>query len=184
MIWIHVQLIRSRIPKKVWTHQQSDSNLSSTDSNPNSNKGHFDGLIRITIQVIRIPGEEEVKLRATDSNHPYNDSNPLWRTIKEIKAQIRITYTVIRIPKFRLIKNKARRFESLSYRFESLHKLKQKPENWTERFESSSYKFESLLGAKFKYCEGDSNHLLCRSIYYLTYNYNNPTFNSNLSHNG
>ena len=43
--------------------QQNDSNPSSTDSNPNSNKGYFDGLIRITNQVIRILGEEEVKLR-------------------------------------------------------------------------------------------------------------------------
>ena len=56
--------------------QQSDSNPFLTDSNPNSSKRYFDGLIRITIQVIRIPGEEEVKL----------------------SARIRITYIVIQIP--------------------------------------------------------------------------------------
>ena len=54
--------------------QQSDSNPSSTDSKPNSSKGYFDELIRITIQVIRITGEEEVKLKATDSNHPSSRS--------------------------------------------------------------------------------------------------------------
>ena len=99
VIRIHVQLIQIRIPKKVWTtaHQQSDSNPSSTDSNPNSNKGHLGELIRITIQVIRIPGEKKVKLRATDSNHLYSNLNPSWRTSEEIEARIRITYTAIRI---------------------------------------------------------------------------------------
>ena len=86
--------------KKVWivAQQLSDLNPSSMDSNPNSSKGYFDGLIRITIQVIRLPGEEEEKLRATDSNHPYSNLNPSWRTSEEIKARIRITYTAIRIP--------------------------------------------------------------------------------------
>ena len=135
--------------------------------------------------------KKKVKLRATDSNHIYNDSNPLWRTNEEIEALIRITYTAIRIPESKVMKNKARRFESLSYGFESLHKLKQKAESQTERFESSSYRFESLFGVKFKYCKGDLNHLnsnlnhlLCRSIYCLTCNCNNSTFNSNLPHNG
>ena len=80
------------------TQQQSDSNPFSTDSNPNSSKGYFDGLIRITNQVIRIPGEEEEKLRVTDSNHPYSDLNPSWRTSKKIEARIRITHTAIQIP--------------------------------------------------------------------------------------
>ena len=199
MIRILEQWIRIWIPKRVWiiAQQQSDSNPFLTYSNPNSNKGYFDGLIRITIQVIRItiqviriPGEKEVKLRATDSNHLYSDSNPSWRTSEEIEARIRIIYTMIRIPKSRLIKYKARRFESLSYGFKSLHKLKQKAESRTEQFESSSYWFESLLGEKFKYCKGDlnhlnndSNHLLCRSIYCSTCSCKNLTFNSNLSHN-
>ena len=200
VIWIHVQLIWIRILEKVWTtaHQQSDSNPSSMDSNLNSSKRHLDGLIRITIQVIQIPSEKEVKLRATDSNHLYSDSNhlysdsnhlysnsnPSWRTSQEIETRIQITYTAIWIPKSRLIKYKTRRFESL-------HKLKQKAESRTERFEFSSYRFESLLGTKFKYCKGDSNHLnndsnhlLCRSIYCSTCSCNNLTFNSNLSHNG
>ena len=178
-------VIRIPIPK-VWiaAQQQSDSNPSSTDSNPNSSKEYFDGLIRITIQVIRIPGEKEVKLRGTDLNHLYNDSNPLWRTSEEIEVRIRITYTTIWIPKFRLMKNKARQFEYLSYGFKSLHKLKQKTKSQIERFESSSFEFESPVGAKFKYYECDSNHLLCRSIYCSTCSCNNSTFNSNLSHNG
>ena len=160
------------------------------DSNPNSSKGYYDGLIWITIQRIQILGEEKVKLKATDLNHLYSDLNPSYRTSEELKAQIRITYTAIRIPKSELMKYKARRFESLSYKFESLHKLKQKAENRTKRFESSSYRFEPLLGAKFKYCKGDSNHLnndsnhlLHRSIYCSTFSCNNPTFNSNLSYN-
>ena len=88
VIRIHVELIWIRILEKVWTtaHQQSDSNPSSMDLNPNSNKRHLDELIQITIQVIRIPGEEEVKLRATDSNHLYNNSKPSWRTSEEIEA--------------------------------------------------------------------------------------------------
>ena len=73
--------------------QQSDSNPSSTDSNPNSSKGYFDVLIRIIIQTIQITGEEEVKLRATDLNDPSSDSNPSWRTNEEIEALIWITYT-------------------------------------------------------------------------------------------
>ena len=55
-------------------------------------------MIRITIQAIRITDEEEVKLRATDSNHPSSDSNPSWRTSEEIEAPIRITDTAIQIP--------------------------------------------------------------------------------------
>ena len=60
VIQIITQAIQIRLPKKVWivAQQQSDSNPSLTDSNPNSSKGFFDGLIRITIQVIRIPNEE------------------------------------------------------------------------------------------------------------------------------
>ena len=108
VIRIITQAIRIRLPKKVWivVQQQSDSNPSSTDLNPNSSKRYFDGLIRITIQVIWIPNEEEVKLKATDSNHLYNDSNPSWRTSEEIEAHIRITYTAIQIFKFRLRKYK------------------------------------------------------------------------------
>ena len=105
---------------------------------------------------------------STNSNHLHSDLN--------LKSE--------------LMKYKAKRFEFLSYGFESLHKLKQKAESRTERFESSSYGFESLLGKKFKYCKGDSNHLnsdsnhlLYKSIYYFTCSCNNSTFNSNLSHN-
>ena len=100
LIRIITQAIRIRLPKKVWitAQQQSDLNPSLTDSNPNSSKGYFDGLIRITIQVIQIHGEEEVKLRAIDLNHLYNDSNPSWRTSEEIEARIGITYTTIWIP--------------------------------------------------------------------------------------
>ena len=97
MIRIITQVIRIRLPEKFWkaAQQQSDPNPSSTNSNPNSSKGYFDGLIRIANQVIRIPGEEEVKLRVTDSNHPYSDLNPSWRTSDEIEARIQITHTAI-----------------------------------------------------------------------------------------
>ena len=100
VIRILTQAIRIRLPKKVWmvAQQQSDSNPSSTDSNPNSSKGYFDELIRITIQAIWITGKEKVKLRATDSNHPSSDSNPSWKTSEEIEARIQITYTTIQIP--------------------------------------------------------------------------------------
>ena len=99
VIWIITQMIRIRLPEKVWivAQQQSDSNLSSMDSNPNSSKRYFDRLIRITIQVIWIPDEEEMKLRATDSNHPSSDLNLARRTSEKIEALIQITYTVIRI---------------------------------------------------------------------------------------
>ena len=50
--------------------------------------------------MIRIPGEEEMKLKATNSNHLHSNSNPSWRTSEEIEAQIWITYTMIQIPKF------------------------------------------------------------------------------------
>ena len=152
VIWITIQAIWIRLLEKVWmaTQQQSDSNPSSTDSNPNSSKGYFDGLIRITIQVIRIPDEEEVKLRATDSNHLYSDSNPSWKTSEEIEAWIRITYTTIWIPKSEVMKNKTRWFESSSYGFKSLHKLKVKAKVQTKRFESLSYGFESLRKLKQK----------------------------------
>ena len=82
--------------------------------------------------MIRIPGEEKVKLRAMDSNHLYSDSNPSSRTSEKIEARIQITYTVIRIPESKVMKNKARRFESSSYGFKSLHKLKLKVEGQAE----------------------------------------------------
>ena len=103
------------------------------DSNPNSNKGYFDELIWITIQVIRITSEEEVKLRAMDSNHPSNNSNPSWRTSGKIEALIRITYTVTRITHEE--QDKAIRIFELRIRIPS--QMKQKAESQTERFESS-----------------------------------------------
>ena len=102
------------------------------DSNPNSSKGYFDGLIRITNQVIRISGEEEEKLRVTDSNQPYSDSNPSWRTREEIEARIRITHTAIRIPHKE--QDKAIRIFELRIRIPS--QMKQKAESRIKRFES------------------------------------------------
>ena len=43
-----------------------------------------------------------------------------------IEVRIRIPYIAIRIPKTGVMKNKARRFESSSYGFESLGKIKAK----------------------------------------------------------
>ena len=111
--------------------------------------------------------KKEKLLRATDSNHSFNDSNPSWRTWRETEARIRISYTTIRIPKTGVIKNKTRRFESSNYGFESLRKskgwrLKVRQSNsnlrvtdsnpsWRKiqislrRFESPTQRFESLL---------------------------------------
>ena len=150
------------------------------NSNPNSSRGYFDVLIWITIQAIRITGEEEVKLRATNSNHPSSDSNLSWRISEEIEVMIRITHEE---------QDKTIRIFKLRIRIPS--QMKQKAESWTERFESSSYWFESPLGAKFKYCKGDSNHLnsnsnhlLCRSIDCSTCTLQQLDFHLNLSHNG
>ena len=73
--------------------------------------------------------KKEVKLRATNLNHIDSDSILHEEQREEIEALIRITYTTIRIPESKVMKNKARRFESSSYEFESLHKLKQKVES-------------------------------------------------------
>ena len=142
-----------------WLLNESDLNPYSTDSNPNSNKGYFDGLIQITFKWFESLVKKKVKLRATDSNHIYSDSNPSWKTSEKIETWIRITYIVIWIHESGVMKNNARQFESSSYGFESLHKLKLKAEDQTERFESLSYGFESLFGVKFKFYKGDSNHL-------------------------
>ena len=66
VIRIITQVIRIRLLEKVWiaAQQQSDSNPFSTNLNLNSSKGYFDGLIWITIQVIRIPGDE-TRIRIT-----------------------------------------------------------------------------------------------------------------------
>ena len=172
-----------------WLLDKRDSNPYSTNSNPNSSKVCLDGLIRISIQKIRIPGKgrSEVKSEgfesptnrfksliknkwrdwSTNSNLLHNDSNPwIWSYEEQVKA-IRIFELWIRIPS------------------------QIEVESQTERFESSSYGFESLLGVKFKIYKGDSNHLhndlnpsFYRSIKCVTCNSNNPIFKSNLSNNG
>ena len=135
--------------------------------------------------------KKKVKLRATDSNHLHSDLNPSWKISEEIETWIWIPYTVIRIPKSGVMKNKSRWFESSSYGFESFLKLKLKVEGQIERFKSSSYGFQSLFGAKFKFYKGYLNHLhsdsnpsFCRSIKCATCNSNNPIFKSNLFNNG
>ena len=154
--------------------------------------------------------KKEEMLRATDSNHPFNDSNPSWRTWIEIEARIQIPYTTIRIPEFGVMKNKARRFESSSYGFESLSKSKGwrsvkairifELQIWiplSAKFKSHSGDLNPLhsdripLGAKFKSRSGDSNSLnndsnpwLCKNIKCVTCNSIYPIFKSNLSHNG
>ena len=154
---------------------------------PSSSKGYFDELIRITIQVIRITNEEEVKLRATDSNHPYSDSNPSWRKVKRLKHRLESPIQWFES----LMKNKIRQFESLSYEFESLNK-------WSKRL---------------KVGQSDSNHWVTDSNHSMAQNsnivkviwitqiairithsaealiarpalYNNSIFHLNLSHNG
>ena len=173
LIRIIIQAIRIRVPEKVWmaAQQQSDSNPSSTNSNPNSSKEYFDGLIWITNQVIRITSKKEEKLRVTDSNYPYSDSNPSWRKMKRLKHRFESPTQLFES----LIKNKTKRFKSLSYRFESLHKwskrLKVRQSDSNHRVTDSNHSF----GIKFKYCKGysnhlntDSKHLLYKSINYST----------------
>ena len=148
-------------------------------------------MIRISSKRFKSLVKKEVKLKAKDSNHLHNNANPSWRISEEIEARIQITYTAIRIHESGVMKNKARRFESSSYRFESFLKLKLKVEGQTKRFKSSNYGFESLISTKLKYYKDDLNHLhsdsnpsFCRSIKCSTYSNNNSIFNSNLFHNG
>ena len=126
-IWITVQLIQIWISKiSEWLLDESDSNPYSTYSNPNSSEGCLDGLIRISSKRFESLVKKEVKLRANDSNHLHSNSNPSWRTCEENETRIQITYTKIRIHEFGVMENKARQFESSSYGFKSLLKLKLK----------------------------------------------------------
>ena len=111
-----------------WLLDERDSNPYSTDSNLNSSKLCFDGLIRISSKRLESLVKKEVKLKATDSYHIHRDLNPSWRTNEEIEEQIRIPYIAIRIHEYEVMKDKERRFESSSYGFESLLKLKLKVE--------------------------------------------------------
>ena len=146
------------------------------------------------------------KLRATDSNPHLAIRIPHKEHEERTEERIRIPYTTIRIPKTGVLKNKARRFESSSYGFESLSKSKgRRLKVKRERFEFSSYRFESLLvqnsnltqairipytairilhGVKFKSRSGNSNPWFYRSIKCVTCNSSYSIFKSNLSHNG
>ena len=157
--------------------------------------------------------KKEEKLRATDSNPHLAIRIPHEEHEEKTNGRIRIPYTAIQIPISGVLINKARRFESSRYGFESLDKNKSRRlKVRRERFESSSYGFESLLaqnsnltqairipytairiphGAEFKSGSGDSNPLnsdsnpwFCRSIKCATCNSSYPIFKSNLSHNG
>ena len=64
------------------------------------------------------------KLRATDSNPHLVIRIPHEEHKERTEERIQIPYTAIRIPIFGVLKNKARRFESSSYGFESLGKIK------------------------------------------------------------
>ena len=66
--------------------------------------------------------KKEEKLRATDSNPHLAIQIPHEEHEERTEERIRIPYTAIRIPKIGVLKNKARRFESSSYGFESLSK--------------------------------------------------------------
>ena len=121
-------------------------NPSRRDSNPNSSKqiegDRFESLIKRFESHVK----KEEKLRAIDSNPHLAIRIPHEKHEERTKEKIRIPYTAIRIPKFRVLKNKARRFESSSYGFESLGKNKgRRLKVRRERFESSSYGFESLF---------------------------------------
>ena len=96
-------------------------------------------------------------LRAIDSNYPFSDLNPSWKTWIEMEAMIRISYTTIRIPESGVMKNKAMRFESSSYGFEFLSKSKGWRSNKAIRI--FELRIRISLGAKFKSHSGDSNPL-------------------------
>ena len=125
---------------------EGDSNPSWRDSNPNSSEQFEDDRFESLIKRFESHVKKEEKQRATNSNPnlairiPYEDHE------EKTKRRIRIPYTAIRIPISGVLMNKARRFESSRYRFESLDKNKSRRlKVRRERFESSSYGFESLL---------------------------------------
>ena len=68
--------------------------------------------------------KKEEKLRATDSNPHLAIRIPHEEHEERTEERIQIPYTAIRIPISGVLKNKARRFESSSYGFESLGKIK------------------------------------------------------------
>ena len=128
------------------------------------------------------------KLRATDSN-PHLAIRILHKEHeKRTEKRIPIPYIAIQIPKTGVLKNKARRFESSSYGFESL--LAQNS-NLTQAIRIPYTAIRILHGTKFKSRSGNSNPLnsdsnpwFCRSIKCTTYNSSYPIFKSNLSHSG
>ena len=99
--------------QKVQT-DEGDLNPSWSESNPNSSKvieiNRFESLVK-----------KKEMLKATDSNHPFSDSNPSWKRWIKIEARIRIPYTVIRISHEEYVKRLKQGLESLTQRFESLN---------------------------------------------------------------
>ena len=111
--------------------------------------------------------KKEEKLRAIDSNPHLAIRIPHEEHEERTEERIQIPYTTIRIPKTGVLKNKARRFESSSYGFESLGKSKgrrlkvresdsnfritdsnpfwRKIQISLRRFESPTQRFESLM---------------------------------------
>ena len=135
--------------QKVQT-DEGDSNPSWKDSNPNSSKEIEVDRFESSIKRFESHMKKEEMLRAIDSNHLFSDSNPSWRTWRETQARIRIPYTAIRIPKTGVMKNKARRFESLS-----------KSKGWKsdKAIRIFELRIRIPFGAKFKSSSCDSNLL-------------------------
>ena len=123
--------------------------------------------------------KKEEKLRATDSN-PYTTIRiPHEEHEERTEVRIWIPYIAIQIPETRVMKNKARRFESSSYGFKSLGKSKGRRlkvresdsnlrvtdsnPSWLKiqisfrQLESPTQRFESLLLEFWKIRLGDSN---------------------------
>ena len=100
-----------------------DNNLNpyGEDSNLDSSKVCLDGWIRISIQAIRILGEE----KSETEGHKFKS---LMKNKWKDWSWIRITCTTIQISEFEVMKNKSKRFESSSYGFESL--IQNKAEGW------------------------------------------------------
>ena len=129
--------------------------------------------------------KKKEKLRAIDSN-PYTTIQiPHKEHEERTEERIRIPYIAIRIPKTRVLKNKARRFESSSYGFKSL--LTQNS-NLTQAIRIPYTVIRIPHGAEFKFgssdlnpLNSDSNPWFCRSIKFATCNSSYLIFKSNLS---
>ena len=135
--------------------------------------------------------KKKKKLRAIDSNPHLAIRIPHEEHKERTEERIRISYTTIRIPKTGVLKNKARRFKSSNYRFESLGKSKgrrlkvrKSDSNLRVTDSNPSWRKIQISLRRFESSTQRSNPWLCKSIKCATCNSIYPIFMSNLSRNG